>query len=94
VELVAVAVTVTVASPSPEDGLTDIPEPLAEAVQGLLALTWTVCAPPSAENARFSGVTVRTGSGVVLHPKSKDASPQSRMGKRRFIIMVVYSLTY
>ena len=63
VELVAVAVTVTVASPSPEDGLTDIPEPLAEAVQGLLALTCTVWAPPSAENARFSGVTVSTGSG-------------------------------
>jgi hypothetical protein len=66
--------------------LTEIPVPLAEAVQGLLALTWTVWAPPSAENARFSGVTVRTGSGVVLHPKSRDASPQSRMGKRRFII--------
>jgi hypothetical protein len=65
----------------------DMPAPVALAVQGLLALTCTVWTPPSAEKARFSGETVRTGSGVVLHPKTNNADAPSRKERRRFIFI-------
>jgi hypothetical protein len=65
----------------------EMPVPVALAVHGLLALTWTTWTPPSAEKTRFSGETVRTGSGVVLHPKTNNADAPSRKERRRFIFI-------
>ena len=99
VELVAAAVTVTVASPSPDIGLTDIPVPDAEAVQELLALTWMFWAPPSEEKARLCGETVRTGSGVGVgcgsgsgsspHAPSTSIIEQKRNGRSFFITRLI-----